>query len=132
MRVISKKISLLALLFATALPAAADDGDQVVLTFVKGPGRAFMFEDHPVIAFDGDDVQVKRDGVETLVYSFDNLQALSFGHLKGDVNGDGEINLKDVKEMMDKGNAVPSTGDVNDDGKTDVGDIVTLLRQLAE
>lgn len=127
-----KTFLLAAFLVGLSLPAAAEDDDQVVLTFQKGPGRAFMFEDNPVIIFEGDNIKVKRTDVEPVVYNFDSVRTITFGHLKGDFTNDGILDIKDVNEIIKNKAAGQTADDVNGDGKVDVADILYIIKQLAE
>lgn len=128
------KTSLLASLFVgLSFPVAAGDDDQVVLTFQKGPGRAFLFEDNPVITFDRDSVVIKRTvEPDSLLYSFENLRTITFGHLKGDFTNDGILDIKDVNEIIKNKAAGQTSEDVNGDGKVDVADILYIIKELAE
>lgn len=126
--------SLLAMLFVgLSVPVAAGDNDQVVLTFQKGPGRGFLFEDNPVISFDKDNVVIKRSAEpDSLLYSFDNIRTITFGHLKGDFTNDGILDIKDVNEIIKNKAAGQTSEDVNGDGKVDVADILYIIKELAE
>lgn len=128
------KTSLLASLFVgLSFPVAAGDDDQVVLTFQKGPGRAFLFEDNPVITFDRDSVVIKRTvEPDSLLYSFENLRTITFGHLKGDFTNDGILDIKDVNEVVKSHGTEQSAMDLNGDSKIDVADILFILKQLVE
>lgn len=126
--------SLLAMLFVgLSVPVAAGDDDQVVLTFQKGPGRGFLFEDNPVISFDKDNVVIKRSAEpDSLLYSFDNIRTITFGHLKGDFSNDGILDIKDVNEVVKSHGTEQSAMDLNGDSKIDVADILFILKQLVE
>ena len=49
--------------------------------------------------------------------------------LKGDVNGDGSVNIADINEVIDmilSGN-FNAVGDINGDGSVNIGDINALI-----
>ncbi len=50
-------------------------------------------------------------------------------HIKGDVNGDGEINIADINAIIDmilSGSTNPS-GDVNNDGEVNIADVNSTI-----
>ena len=69
--------------------------------------------------------------------SFDDWQGMYTGlypkreHLRGDVDGDGKVNITDVTTLIDilltgSGNYVPAA-DVDEDGKVNITDLTTLI-----
>ena len=61
-----------------------------------------------------------------------SLTAVSTG-LKGDVNGDGEVNIGDVTDLIDillSGKNGSEMADVNEDGEVNIGDVTSLIDML--
>ncbi len=55
------------------------------------------------------------------------------GGLRGDVNGDGKVNISDVTALINlllAGNTPPSTADCNQDGKVNIADVTALINYL--
>ena len=55
------------------------------------------------------------------------------GGLRGDVNGDGKVNISDVTALINlllAGNTPPSTADCNQDGKVNSSDVTALINYL--
>ena len=55
-------------------------------------------------------------------------------HIPGDVNGDGEVDTRDLVRLMRRlsGTELPTIfADVNDDGSLDTRDLVRLMRFLS-
>ncbi len=55
------------------------------------------------------------------------------GVLRGDVNGDGKVNISDVTALINlllAGNTPPSTADCNQDGKVNISDVTALINYL--
>ena len=55
------------------------------------------------------------------------------GGLRGDVNGDGKVNISDVTALINlllAGNTPPSTADCNQDGKVNISDVTALINYL--
>ena len=53
--------------------------------------------------------------------------------LRGDVNGDGKVNISDVTALINlllAGNTPPSTADCNQDGKVNISDVTALINYL--
>ena len=58
-----------------------------------------------------------------------NVKPADEPDVKGDVNGDGEVNIADVNALIDmilKGNNMPS-GDVNGDGEVNIADVNAVI-----
>ena len=74
---------------------------------------------------------------EAHVYaSADDIDCDVCGRIKGDLNGDGVLDVRDVTALLsyltDKNSgAITSSGDLTDDGKVTVKDVSRLLRYLA-
>ena len=74
----------------------------------------------------------QEDGTVSSVKSVD-LKAVQ---IKGDMNNDGEIDMIDVTQLLEKltaGETVsPDLGDINGDGEVDMVDVTLLMEQLTE
>ena len=74
----------------------------------------------------------QEDGTVSSVKSVD-LKAVQ---IKGDMNNDGEIDMIDVTQLLEKltaGETVsPDLGDINGDGEVDMVDVTVLMGQLTE
>ena len=70
-------------------------------------------------------------------WKLDKVSTYNNTRIKGDVNGDGEVNKKDVELLIEyvqerTNNIIVENGDVNADGKINVMDVVTLNKQIRE
>ena len=112
----------------------ADTNYYIVITLVPDEGYIFSNDHRPTVYINGsgDDVgflNVYEDRVE--VYG-ENVAASS--RLRGDVNGDGDVNVADVSRLLDilAGNVQTQTlFDLNNDGECNVADVSKLLDILA-
>ena len=71
-------------------------------------------------------VRFEYDGAY-LDYTF--MQGEKSPGLRGDVNGDGSVNIADINEVIDMilGGRFASAGDVNEDGAVNIGDINAII-----
>lgn len=81
--------------------------------------------------------KVVYDNGVTVIYSYDALgnrtskKVTGSGTLRGDVNGDGRVNVSDVTELINMILGLTpmdtSRGDVNGDGRVNVSDVSELI-----
>jgi hypothetical protein len=75
---------------------------------------------------------VEEEAVEVEVSTQDGTVTIA-EFQKGDVNGDGKVNIFDLLDLLKvlSGTGESPNADVNSDGKTDIFDLLELLKTLA-
>lgn len=102
--------------------------------FASIPPSLFNMECFSDCVFDNAILYVPIGSLENYIFSeswsrFINIQELESINEKGDVNGDGEINIADVNAIIDiilsgKSNIL---GDVNNDGEVNIADVNAVI-----
>ncbi|MDO4512337.1 MAG: leucine-rich repeat protein, partial [Bacteroidales bacterium] len=99
--------------------------DDATKTFVKAPRPTYMPDGYAFL-------KIKRDSIDESTQSV-KIDLWSKG-VKGDVNGDGVVNVSDVTALINKilGTATYADDvcDINGDGKVNVSDVTALINQI--
>ena len=114
--------------------ARATDGLYYLLIVGRGGGQPMELRtclNNAIVTIDNT-LQYVSDriiGTPKAPYIID-LQHLNTGGIKGDVNGDGIVNIADVAAIIQQlmANSPQPEADVNGDGKVDVADILATIR----
>ena len=121
-------------ILATVMTLAASAGAYHTLTFVKTDGTTISFAvDGLIITYDDFAHAVITNNVTTATIDLADLDCMYFSNgtasLKGDVNGDGEVNIADINTVIDLilSGATDIRADVNADGEVNIADINAII-----
>ena len=120
------------LLAAAPMKAAVETGDSVSREITGITGTSYTVTD---LAYYGTfNYQVKAiytDGTESALTEPVEVQLTGSSAKKGDVNGDGEVNVSDVTTLvnviLDSASGSSTVCDINGDGNVDVSDVTDLV-----
>ncbi len=110
--------------------------DNLVVMTKEGDSNFYTLATRPVVKFNGGEMVLKSGDTE-VKYSLGDIQQIVFAKAtdtkKGDVNGDGSVDVSDVNILIDiiLGNddagKYNGRADVNGDGMVDVSDANALI-----
>lgn len=110
--------------------------DNLVVLTKEGASNFYSLATRPVVKFNGGEMVLKSAGTE-VTYSLGDIQQIVFAKgtdtKKGDVNGDGTVDVSDVNILIniilgnDDASKYDGRADVNGDGTVDVSDANALI-----
>ena len=99
-----------------------------------GTVKSIPFSKKPELLFGKDNTIKVKVADSSEEYAFKDLKQITFENIspvikKGDLNGDNEIDVTDVVELIDMvlAGSTDAAGDINGDGEVDVTDVVELI-----
>lgn len=110
--------------------------DNLVVLTKEGASNFYSLATRPVVKFNGGEMVLKSAGTE-VTYSLGDIQQIVFAKgtdtKKGDVNGDGTVDVSDVNILIniilgnDEAGKYDGRADVTGDGTVDVSDANALI-----
>lgn len=113
--------------------------DNLVVQTKEGATDNYSLTTRPVMKFDGGEMILKSGSTE-FKYALGNVQQIVFAGgqetKKGDVNGDGIVDVSDVNILIniilgsDQASKYDGRADVNGDGSVDVADVNEIVNLM--
>lgn len=115
--------------------SVSPDDPGLVVCLKDGSQKIFLLSQSPKITFDGENVTIEAS--MTQKYAFCDIRKMTFipkEKLKGDVNGDGIVNMADVNKVVSlvMTGSYEEAADVNNDKRVNAADIVEVINAKEE